>query len=179
MTAPDFPWSIRVPLGDLRRGPITLDLTPDADTERAIAKTLRLVGLQGLSAKVRVSPWLDGVELQGDWAAVVTQICGVSLDPFDTQLAGVFQVRCAPPGSALLIPPESELEIDVDADDPPDLLEHDWIDVAAYVVEHVALEIDPFPRKPGAEFTAPPSETPPSPFSVLSRLQPPRDPAGE
>jgi uncharacterized metal-binding protein YceD (DUF177 family) len=174
------PWSLRVPLGDLRRGPVTLDLTPDADVVRAIAQTLNLVELKGLNAKVRVSSWLDGVELTGDWSAAVVQICGVSLDPFETQLKSAFQVRCAPLGSALLSPPESELEIDLDADDPPDVLEHDWVDVGAYVVEHLALEIDPFPRKPGAEFTAPPAEAPPSPFAVLARLQtPPREPTGE
>jgi hypothetical protein len=180
MTALDLPWSIRIPLGDLRRGPQTLDLMPDAQTERAIALTLKLVDLKGLRARVRLSPWLDGVDLSGDWSAIVTQICGVSLDPFETELSGGFQVRCVPLGSPLLDPPESELEIDVDADDPPDALEHDWIDVAAYVVEHLALEVDPFPRKPGAEFTPPPAETPPSPFAVLARLQPPpREPSGE
>jgi len=180
MTAPDLPWSIRIPLGDLRRGAVTLDLTPDVDTERAIAKTLKLVDLKGFRAQVRLGPWLDGVELAGDWTAVVTQVCGVSLDPFETKLGGVFQVRCVPLGSPLLIPADSEVEIDLDADDPPDALEHDWVDVAAYVVEHLALEIDPFPRKPGAEFTPPPAETPPSPFAVLARLQPARrEPEGE
>jgi hypothetical protein len=172
MAAPDPAWSIRIPLSDLRRGPVTLDLTPDAETQRAIAKALKLVDLKGLSARVRLSAWLDGVDLSGDWSAIVTQVCGVSLDPFDTELAGDFHVRCAPLGSPLLAPPESELEIDLDADDPPDALEHDWVDVGAYVVEHLALEIDPFPRKPGAEFTPPPPETPPSPFAVLARLHP-------
>jgi hypothetical protein len=156
-----------------------LDLAPDADTQRAIAKALKLVDLRRLSARVRLSPWCDGVELSGTWSAVVGQICGVSLDPFDTELGGDFQVRCAPLGSPLLAPPESEVEIDLDADDPPDVLEHDGVDVAAYVVEHLALEIDPFPRKPGAEFTPPPAETPPSPFAVLSRLSGSKDGSSE
>jgi len=172
MIARDPPWSIRIPLGDLRRGPVTLDLKPDADVQTAIAHALKLVDLKGLSARVRLSPWLGGVELSGDWAAVVTQICGISLDPFETPLSGDFQVRCAPLGSPLLAPPESELEIDLDAEDPPDALEHDWVDVAAYVVEHLALEVDPFPRKPGAQFVSPPAEAPPSPFAVLARLHP-------
>jgi len=45
------------------------------------------------------------------------------------------------------------------------------IDVAGYVVEHLALEIDPFARKPGAEFEyiAPTVEE--SPFAVLKALQ--------
>jgi uncharacterized metal-binding protein YceD (DUF177 family) len=172
MTAPDLPWSIRIPLSDLRRGPITRDLTPDAGVQGAIAQALQLAELKGLSARVRLTPWHDGVELSGEWAAVVTQVCGVSLDPFETPLSGAFQVRCAPLGSELLTQPESELEIDLDADDPPDALEQDWIDVAAYVVEHLALDIDPFPRKPGVEFVPPPAETPASPFAVLARLRP-------
>jgi uncharacterized metal-binding protein YceD (DUF177 family) len=173
MTAEEAPWSVRAPLADLRRGPVTLNVAPGMDVQRAIAQTLKLEALKDLKAQVRLVSWLDGVELSGDWSAVVTQICGVSLDPFETSLRGDFQVRCAPIGSPLLSPPESEVEIDLDADDPPDVLEHDWVDVAAYVVEHLALEIDPFPRKPGVEFVAPPAETPPSPFAVLARLQPP------
>ena len=39
-----------------------------------------------------------------------------------------------------------------DAEDAPDVLEGETIDVSAYVVEHLALEIDPFPKKPGAGF---------------------------
>jgi len=50
------------------------------------------------------------------------------------------------------------------------VLEGDVVDLAAYVVEHLALEIDPFPRKPGAVFTPPEPEEPPSPFAVLKGL---------
>jgi hypothetical protein len=173
MIEPDFAWSVRTPLADLRRGGAeTLDLAPDAAIQTAIAKLLKLEGLTGLTARVRLAPWRDGAELTGDWAAVVTQVCGVTLESFETPLSGAFQVRCVPEGSPLLILPEGEVEIDLDADDPPDVLDHEWIDVAAYVVEHLALEIDPFPRKPGAEFTPPPAEGPPSPFAVLARLKP-------
>jgi hypothetical protein len=46
--------------------------------------------------------------------------------------------------------------------------------VAGYVVEHLALELDPFPRKPGATFDyqAPEEET--SPFSALKKLTEPK-----
>ena len=40
------------------------------------------------------------------------------------------------------------------------MLEGDAIDLAAYVVEHLALEIDPFPRKPGVEFDYTPDPEP-------------------
>jgi hypothetical protein len=40
------------------------------------------------------------------------------------------------------------------------------------LVEHLALDLDPFPRKPGAVFEPPPPEGPESPFAVLRVLKP-------
>jgi uncharacterized metal-binding protein YceD (DUF177 family) len=71
------------------------------------------------------------------------------------------------------------MAVDPEADDPPDVLEDDVIDVAAYLVEHLALEIDPFPRKPGAEFEPPPEERPTSPFAVLQGLKDAAKPKGD
>jgi uncharacterized metal-binding protein YceD (DUF177 family) len=59
----------------------------------------------------------------------------------------------------------------MDADDPPDVLEGDALDLGAYVVEHLTLEIDPFPRKPGAAFVPPEPEPEASPFAVLKGLK--------
>ena len=59
----------------------------------------------------------------------------------------------------------------LDAPDPPDVLASDEIDLVGYLVEHLALEIDPFPRKPGAEFDYKPDVAEESPFAVLKRLK--------
>jgi hypothetical protein len=64
-----------------------------------------------------------------------------------------------------------ELELDPDADDPPDVLDGEDIDLGGYVVEHLSLELDPFPRAPGAEFIAPKDDTDLSPFAVLRLLK--------
>lgn len=167
------PWSVPASLAELHRGPLTFDLAPDAAVRAAIGRLLKLEALPDLTAQVRLTPWMDGVEVQGRWRAVVAQVCGLSLETFQTPLAGEFRVRCVPVGSPHAQSPEDEVEIDLEADDPPDLLEGDHIDVAAYVVEYLALEIDPFPRKPGAVFEPPATETPPSPFAVLSKLKTP------
>ena len=129
-----------------------------------------------VGAQVQASAWFDGVQLDGRWRARVVQTCGVSLEPLETALDGSFEVQCVPEGSPLIVAPEDEVEIDFDAPDPPDILEGSWVDVAQYVVEHLALEIDPFPRKPGVAFEPPPPETPPSAFAVLSRLKLDTDP---
>ncbi|WP_236627552.1 hypothetical protein [Caulobacter sp. B11] len=48
--------------------------------------------------------------------------------------------------------------------------------MSGYVIEHLALELDPFPRKPGAVFVAPPEPVELSPFAALKRLKPDNEP---
>ena len=171
--APDSPWSVHLSLAELGRGAAVRRLAPDEAARAAIAASLDMAGLPVFSAEVVVKPWEDGAEIEGRWTAVVTYSCGVSLEPFDAPLEGRFTVYAVPPDSPLAVPSEplGEEDIDLDAEDPPDVLEGRDIDLGAYLVEHLALELEPFPRKPGAVFEAPPPEVPPSPFAVLSRLR--------
>ena len=118
-----------------------------------------------------MSGWFDGARIDGRWRADIVQTCGVTLEAFPTALSGEFTVRAVPEGSRHAAPPDSEVEIDVDAEDPPDVLESDVVDLGGYVVEHLALEIDPFPRKPGAVFEPPEAEPESSPFAALLKLK--------
>jgi hypothetical protein len=164
-------WPHVIGLGDARRG-ATIHLVADEAARAAIAKALDIEALDALEADVALSEWLDGVEITARWRAAITQICGVSLDPFETALEGRFSVRAVPPGSPNApAEPTGEVEFDSEADDPPDLLEGESLDVGGYVLEHLALEIDPFPRKPGVEFEQPPEPAPSSPFDVLRALK--------
>lgn len=166
-------WRHMIRLSDLARGPVSVTLEPDAEARAAIAKELALEGLPALQGRITVRPWLDGAEITGRFTAVVEQICGVTLDPFETQIDGDFVVRAVPAGSPNA-PADSEggeVEMDLEAPDPPDVLSSDDIDLAGYLVEHLALEIDPFPRKPGAEFDYEPDVQEESPFAVLKRLK--------
>lgn len=169
-------WSVPVPLSEVGRvGPLLLD--PDEATRARIARILDLVALPAFSAEVRLLPWHDGVELQGRWSARVVYRCGVTLEPFEAALTGAFTIHAVPEGSQLAEDTD-EVELDAESEDPPDVLEDDRIDVGAYLVEHLALELDPFPRKPGAVFEPPPVSEPESPFAVLRRLRPDDDAKG-
>ena len=168
-------WNRTVKLHELARGPVKLKLEPEAEQRAEIAKRLGLRSLPALSADVTLKPWLDGVELTGRFKAVVEQVCGVSLEPFQQPVQGDLEVRAVPEGSANAAAFEGgELALDLDAPDAPDVLESDAIDVAAYVVEHLALELDPFPRKPGATFDYQPPEAEASPFAALAKLKAPK-----
>lgn len=170
-------WTRTVRLHEIARGPMAVHLEAGADERSIIAKRLGLRRLDKLVADVVVKPWLDGAEIAGRFDAMVEQACSVSLEPFHQAVAGDIFLRVVPSGSPHAAPePDAggELELDLDAPDPPDVLDADVIDLAAYLVEHLALEIDPFPRKPGAsfEFEAPTEDL--SPFAALKKLQDPK-----
>jgi cytochrome b pre-mRNA-processing protein 3 len=156
--------------GEARRGGARR-LVADARARKAIAAVLDLESLDALEADITLSPWLDGAAIEGRWQAEIVQICSVSLDPFTTLIAGSFLVRVVPPGSPNAPVVEQEIVIDPDAEDPPDELAGETIDLGDYVVEHLALELDPFPRRPGVEFEAPAEPAAASPFDVLARLK--------
>ena len=76
-------WPRSIKLHELARGPVRATLSPDEGQRVALAKALGLESLPSLSAELVVKPWLDGAEVTGRLRAVVEQICGVSLDPFE------------------------------------------------------------------------------------------------
>jgi hypothetical protein len=172
------PWSETLALHELAQGPVRRRLVaPEAARER-IARELDLDGLASLEAEVEVSPWLDGAEVRGRWHAAIVQTCGVTLEPLPSEPEGEFLVRVLPAGSPNAPEePTGEIAVELEDEDPPDLLDDDRIDLAALVVEHLGLEIDPFPRKPGAVFTQPDEPGELSPFAVLRQLKP-RDERG-
>ena len=89
--------------------------------------------------------------------------CVVSLEPFETTQREAFSLRFVPEGQESETPdPESEDEIPYAGG---------TIDLGEAVVEQLALDLDPFPRKEGAEL---PSEADPanvSPFAALAALR--------
>ena len=165
-------WNQPLSLAEVQRSAVERTLEADDAILRRIAKALNLESLSGLQARLKVSPWLDGVQVDGRWSARAGQICGVTLEPFETDLEGEIHLRALPAGSpALGERAEHEVDLDPSADDPPDVLDGGQIDIGAYVVEDLSLAIDPFPRKPGATFEVPETNGEPSPFAVLAKLK--------
>jgi uncharacterized metal-binding protein YceD (DUF177 family) len=166
-------WTRPLPLHELARGPVKVTLSPDEAQRAALATSLGLESLPALTAKLTIRPWLDGAEVEGRFTGRVEQICSVSAEPFEQPLEGEFSVRVLPAGSPNAGAVEDDA-VDPEAPDPPDVLDGDAINLAAVVGEHMALEIDPFPRAPGAafEFDAGPDET--SPFAALKTLKTPK-----
>jgi hypothetical protein len=154
-----------------------IEIEPDPTVCAELARRFDLEGLHGLRARLTVRPWLDGLEITGLVRATASRICGVSLEPYEESLRESVEVRILPPGSPNL-PDEdpAEVVVDLEAEDPPEAGEAEGADIAAIVAEAIALGLQPFARKPGAEFETPEQDPVASPFAVLgvlSRQDPP------
>jgi hypothetical protein len=166
-------WSHPVRLSEVARGAMRVRLEPDAAVRAQIARQLGLESLPALTGDLLVKSWLDGAEITGRFESVVEQLCGITVEAFEQPVSGEIEIRAVPAGSpnAPLESAAGEIELDPEAPDPPDVLEGDTLDLAAYLIEHLALAIDPFPRKPGAVFDYTPTTVEESPFAVLRRLK--------
>jgi uncharacterized metal-binding protein YceD (DUF177 family) len=174
--------------------PEGLDVTVSAtEAERsAIAAQDGLEGLAKLEASLHVAPWRGGgLAVTGEVHARITQICVVTLEPFDSELVEQIDVKFAPVTAAEApeplakagreVParrrraassrPQSQV-VEFEGDDPPDPLTDGRVDLGAVVAEFLALALYPHPRKPGVEFEAPPTaESAESPFAKLQALK--------
>ena len=169
----------RVTLARIGAG-LTREIRPGADERAAIAAELSLEALPAFEASVSVEPRSRGWLVSGRVVADVVQTCSVSAESLPAHIDERFEVVVldeAPDDDAL--PDLGEVELDIaTVEQLPDVAEDGVVDLAAYAVEHLALSLDPYPRKPGAVFE-PPVETPPSPFAVLAKFQTRKDDQSE
>lgn len=113
----------------------------DAKEREAVAARLGLEGIRKLAAHLKATPWRGGLQVTGTVQTAVDQVSVVSLETFASDLS--FSVeRYYMPAKATV--PEGEEDID--------LIDHGEVDLGELVVEALALELDPYPRRPGEVF---------------------------
>lgn len=152
-----------------------LKRTKDANNEerRALAKMLDLLECVGLTVNYSIEPVASGWRVCGDLKAHITQSCIISLDPVERTITQKFKVELRKTSSA-----ECEMQEDHEILDFDDIecLEEDQINVGRIVYETLSTEIDPYPRKEGAQFNWQDPQiknafTTISPFEVLKKLK--------
>ena len=169
MTLPDLPYSEPVRLHQVAGG-VKRTLEPDAAARARIVKALDLASLDAFTAEMDLKPTDAGWRLSGRVRASLAQTCGITLEPLPLEIDAPFVLNLAE-----AVDEESdEIVITMD-DESPDLIENGQIDLGQYAVEQLALRLDPFPRKLGAEFVQPPEPEEISPFAVLKQLRPSDD----
>ncbi len=148
--APEF--SRPVDVESLGTTPIRLDIRADAEERANLARRFGLVELKSLAANVTLERDAAGdIRLLGRFKAEVVQTCVVTLDPvpatIDAEVERVFTPAARPDADS-----SEEVFLAPEDDEPADGLADGIVDVGETVAEALALEIDPFPRAPGAVF---------------------------
>jgi uncharacterized metal-binding protein YceD (DUF177 family) len=143
-------------------------LVADAKECQALAKRLQISALHSLTAELKTKPWRGGgLKVSGELKADLDQESVVSLEVFRTTV--VYNVE----RYFLNVPPSADIEAEEDIDP----IENGIINLGEVVAETLALELDPYPRKPGESFesaeieTDAPEPEKPNPFNVL-RMEP-------
>ena len=98
--------------------------------------------------------------------ARLTQICVVTLEPFQTVVAEDAKLRFVP---AAKVREGAEDMLDAETLEGPDEIPYagETIDLGAVLAEQLALALDPYPRKPGAVLPAAVADEAAHPFAVL------------
>lgn len=154
------------------RSPTVFRLAPDAGRMAAVAAELGLDALADLSLEGDLrAEGGDGWALSGRMRARVTQPCVVTLAPVVTRLDEPVERRYSPH----VRPPEGD-EVEM----PDETLEPlgPFIDLAAVMIEELALALPEYPRAPGVAFDAAPADPVADtrrPFAGLDRLLRDRD----
>ena len=177
----DSPAVFSRPFPIARVSPVAFDMRLEAgpDERKALAAFLDVVSVDSLSAELKITAWRrEGARVRGHVSAHVTQACVVTLEPIESDIKEEIDATFLPEHSRHFnrrTNEDGEYVIDPDGPDEPEAFSGSDIDIGALVTEAVALAIDPFARKPGAELPpvadeddgAPVEEENRSPFAAL------------
>jgi uncharacterized metal-binding protein YceD (DUF177 family) len=131
---------------------------------QALAKRFKIPVLHSLSAEIRATPWRGGgMKLEGHVTADLEQVSVISLEAFRETVSVPLARYFLPHGAV----------VDNQQEDDADPIDNGWIDLGEVVAETLALDLDPYPRKPGEAFPGHVEDDgaeakAPSPFAVLA-----------
>ena len=143
-----------------------------------LAQILNLDDLKKLRFECELQPWKKGgVRIVGTVFATISEICVVTLEPFQSVIEEpVDRYFLHPTKSA---PQDEVIDLENIDLDEPDEIDNGSIDLGAIAIETLALTLSSHPRKPGAKFDdhieSKPQEGEPkmrkNPFDVLKTLK--------
>jgi len=170
-------WRVPVAVEDIPETGLHLELEAPEAVRAALAPAAGLRALPVLKASFDLARRGKGVHVGGRVEATVGQTCVVTLEPIDNRVVENVDMLFSP-DAAPAADGEPEARHVAGEEEPPEPLIGGAVDLGAIAIEFLMLGIDPYPRKAGAEFTAPaPDEEGAHPFAALAALK--KKPAGE
>ena len=131
MMTPRAEFSRRIPVGRIGAGGLKQEVEASAAECRALAQRLQLPAVAALTCRFRLSQPVAGqVAAEAELRAEVTQLCVVSLEPFEAVVGERFTLRFVPEGAE---------EDDIDPESPDEVgYAGDAIDLGEAAAEQLA-----------------------------------------
>jgi uncharacterized metal-binding protein YceD (DUF177 family) len=127
-----------------------IHLPVDAESLKQLANECGVNAFKSLETDFRFKRWRKhGATVVGSFKAEIEQDCIVTLEPVFSFLDESFERQFLPQRSSDYKMPEiidGEMILDPEADDLPDILETDVLNLWEILIEELILAIDPFPR---------------------------------
>jgi len=166
---PERPWSVTVRLDEVPESGRHVSLEASEETRAALAGPAGVDAVERLTATFDLTRrGRDGLHVEGRVNATVRQACVVSLDPLVSTIDEAVEVDFAPRRDDATNRSD-EIELDSSADEEPEPLVGNSVDLGLLATEFLLLGIDPYPRKPDAAFEPPASAEPAGhPFAALA-----------
>ena len=146
MSVPEFSRPVRI--DTIGEAPRALSVAAEEVERVNLARRFGLVAIDRLAAELVLRRTGSDVAMDGTLSAKVVQACVATGDPLEAELDLPFALIFRPQPE--VDNPEEEIEL---GEDELDVIFHDkaWIDVGEAVAETLLLNLDPYPRAPGAE----------------------------
>ena len=170
---PEFSRVVRVPR-DIRHAWVEAFQATRGECA-GLAHRFSLVALEYLRAKAEMTPrsGRDGVNASVSFQGGVIQSCVLTLDPVCARIEGRFEITFSRRHIEGGVTGTGFAAVDNFGDEPRPLI-GDSVDIGELVAEHLALALDPYPRKAGAKLTgadpAPTASRSDGPFAALAAL---------
>jgi hypothetical protein len=148
----------RLPQG---RGAVAVEASPAECA--ALAADFGIPGIRDLVGRFALSGPTSRLTVTGTVEALVTQVCTVSLEPFEAPVREPVEV--------VFTDTDRLAGTDAEDADVPDPLVGGRIDFGALTAEFLALGLDPYPRKPGIAFEPVVAGAETGPFDGLRKLR--------
>jgi uncharacterized protein DUF177 involved in 23S rRNA accumulation len=166
------PWRVPVAAEEIPDTGQRFDLVADGPVRAAVAKVAGLRDLPRFEAHFDVARrGAGGLHVTGKISATVGQTCVITLEPLANEIEETVDLLYEPSSPLTETKDQAEpRQRDVEVDDPEPLV-GGVVDLGALATEFLILGLDPYPRKPGAIFEAPPEGKPDGgPFAALAPL---------
>ena len=166
-------WSLPVRVEDIPETGRRFDLVANEAIRMALARVAAVNQIPRLEAHFDVARHgREGLRVAGTISATVAQTCVVTLEPIETEVAENVDLTFMPGPDSASHGATEQIAVSP-ARETPEALVDGAVDLGAIATEFLLLGIDPYPRKAGAVFAAPPVVDDPAahPFAALAALK--------